>query len=68
MALGARSQRAVLPRRRGLLVSEIEQIKQQLIREQRLRFEAERDQAFTFVLLFALGFFAGVGVTWWSTL
>lgn len=68
MALGARSQRAVFPRGRGLLVSEIEQIKQQLIREQRLRFEAERDQAFTFVLLFALGFFAGVGVTWWSTL
>ena len=68
MALGARSQRAVFPRGRGLLVNEIEQIKQQLIREQRLRFEAERDQAFTFVLLFALGFFAGVGVTWWSTL
>lgn len=68
MALGARSQRAVFSRGRRLLVSEIEQIKQQLIREQRLRFEAERDQAFTFVLLFALGFFAGVGVTWWSTL
>ena len=68
MALGARSQRAVLPRQRGLLVNEIEQIKQQLIREQRLRFEAERDQAFTFVLLFALGFFSGVGVTWWNTL
>ena len=68
MAVGARSQCAVLSRGRGLLVSELEQIKQQLIREQRLRFEAERDQAFTFVLLFAFGFFAGVGVTWWSTL
>ena len=48
--------------------AEIEQIKQQLIKEQRLRFESERDQVFTFALIFSLGFFAGVGVLWLSTL
>lgn len=44
--------------------AEIEQIKRQLIKEQRLRFESERDQAFTFALIFSLGFFAGAGTIW----
>jgi hypothetical protein len=45
---------------------EIEQLKAQLVSEQRQRFEDERDQAFTFVLIFSLGFFAGVGAMWWG--
>lgn len=48
--------------------AEIEQIKQQLIKEQRLRFESERDQMFTFALIFSLGFFAGAGALWLSIL
>ena len=45
---------------------EIEQLKAQLVSEQRQRFEDERDQVFTFALIFSLGFFAGVGVMWWG--
>jgi len=45
---------------------EIEQLKAQLVNEQRQRFEDERDQVFTFALIFSLGFFAGVGVMWWG--
>ena len=48
--------------------AEIEQIKQQLIKEQRLRFESERDQVFTFALIFSLGFFAGAGLVWQAIL
>lgn len=47
--------------------AELEQIKDQLIKEQRRRFEAERDQAFSFALIFSLGFFAGAGALWFST-
>jgi uncharacterized membrane protein len=63
------------PRREGVLVrqseylidrknDEIEQLKAQLVNEQRKRFEEERDQMFTFVFIFSLGFFAGVGALW----
>jgi len=45
---------------------EIEQLKAQLVSEQRQRFEDERDQVFTFALIFSLGFFTGVGVMWWG--
>jgi hypothetical protein len=45
---------------------EIEQLKAQLVNEQRQRFEDERDQVFTFALIFSLGFFTGVGVMWWG--
>ena len=45
---------------------EIEQLKEQLVSEQRQRFEDERDQVFTFALIFAFGFFTGVGVMWWG--
>lgn len=48
--------------------AEIEQIKRQLIKEQRLRFESERDQVFTFALIFSLGFFTGAGAVWLTTL
>ena len=43
---------------------ELEQIKAQLVKEQRLRFESERDLFFTFALIFSLGFFAGTAVLW----
>ncbi len=46
--------------------AEIEQLKAQLVNEQRQRFEDERDQVFTFALIFSLGFFVGVGVMWWG--
>lgn len=46
--------------------AEIEQLKAQLVSEQRQRFEDERDQVFTFALIFSLGFFAGVGAMWWG--
>ena len=46
--------------------AEIEQLRAQLVNEQRQRFEGERDQVFTFALIFSLGFFAGVGVMWWG--
>ena len=66
MALGACAQCQMQPRRAGLLVSELERLKAQLLEEQRLRWEAERDQPSAFMLWFALGFFAGVGITWWG--
>lgn len=44
---------------------EIEQLKAQLVSEQRQRLEGERDQLFTFTLIFSLGFFAGLGAMWW---
>ena len=46
--------------------AEIEQLRAQLVNEQRQRFEGERDQVFTFALIFAFGFFTGVGVMWWG--
>ena len=66
MALGACPQCQMQPRRAGLLVSELERIKAQLLEEQRLRWEAERDQPSTFLLWFSLGFFTGVGAVWWG--
>jgi hypothetical protein len=46
--------------------AEIEQLRAQLVQQQRQRFEDERDQVFTFALIFAFGFFTGVGVMWWG--
>jgi len=66
MALGACTKCKVPSKRSGLLVSELERIKAQLIEEQRLRWEAERDQPSTFLLWFSLGFFVGVGAVWWG--
>ena len=79
MAIGAKPQLEVIQGREGFLVkqseylidrknAEIEQIKQQLIKEQRLRFESERDQVFTFALIFSLGFFVGAGAVWLTIL
>ena len=79
MAICAEPQLALIQGREGFLVrqseylidrknAEIEQIKRQLIKEQRLRFESERDQVFTFALIFSLGFFAGAGAVWLTIL
>ena len=66
MALGACTQCQMFTRRQGLLVSELERLKAQLLEEQRLRWEAERDQPAIFLFWLGLGFFLGVGITWWG--